>query len=348
MQNLNPFSDIPSIMRAKEIIEFAHNRSNKVSMKSSLRIPRVERSRIREITKLQEFTKEVKRKLQESVENFPSLDRLHPFYQEMTDVLIGTDRLKQALGAVYNCIEPIDQITRKHLEALKLSDDYLQFKRTRSAAKGRIASVVRGTASHLDLMIEAKTVLSRLPGITPDSPTIVCAGYPNVGKSTLVRRVSTAQPEIAYYPFTTKDVIVGHLTIGDETIQVVDTPGILDRPMSQRNEIERKAIAALRYLGHVIIFMLDASETCGWNIDEQFNLYSEVRRTFPLTPTLVVFNKVDITPADRLSAAKSRIQGTRDIVASTGEGVPELMQAAIEETMLSSPKSPPGSLTPSH
>ncbi len=336
MQWLNPFTKVPTILTAEETIDFAQKKSTRISMKSSLRLKRVERTRIREITRLQEFTKHIKTKLKLAVEGFPSVDHLHPFYYELTEILVGIDRLKQALGAVYNCIPPIDDITNNHLEALKLAEDFRQMKKTRRAAKGRISSVVRATAANLDFIIEAKKTMSRLPGVTPDSPTIVCAGFPNVGKSTLVRAVSTAEPEIAHYPFTTKKVIIGHLSIANQNVQIIDTPGILDRPMSERNEIEKQAIAALKYLAHVIIFMVDPSEACGWGLDDQFNLYDEVRRMFPLNPLLVVFNKIDITPPEQLEKARTRVPGAREIIATEGKGVHELIAQALEEVDLAS------------
>jgi nucleolar GTP-binding protein len=297
---------------------------------------KVERTRIREIARLQEFAKHVKAKLRDAVEKFPSLDRLHPFYLELTEILVGRDQLKKSLGAVYNCIPLIDKIVDNHLQALKLATDYKQMKKSRSAAKGRISSIIRGTAKNLEFIIEAKITMSRLPGVKPDSPTIVCAGFPNVGKSTLVKAVSTAEPEIAYYPFTTRKVIVGRLTVDNHRVQIVDTPGILDRPMSKRNKIEREAIAALKYLANVIIFLIDPSEACGWSLEEQFNLYDEVHRMFPVNPLLVVFNKVDITPPDRLEIAKARMPDAHEIIAIEGHGVTELMKIALEEVDLSS------------
>ncbi|MHA1961745.1 MAG: NOG1 family protein [Candidatus Thorarchaeota archaeon] len=336
MRRLNPFSNIPTMLRAEEIIEFAHNKSTRISMKSSLRLKRLERSRIREISRLQEFTKSVKIKLRGIVGDFPSIGRLHPFYLELTEILIGTDKLKQALGAVNNCVPPIDDITNKHLMALKLADDFHQMKRTRRAAKGRISSILRATAKNIDFIIEAKKTMAELPGVVPNSPTIVCAGFPNVGKSTLVKAVSTAEPEIAYYPFTTKRVIVGHLTVEDHRVQIVDTPGILDRPMSERNEIERQAIAALKYLAHVIIFMIDPSEACGWTLEQQINLYNEVRRMFVLNPILVVLNKVDITPPEQLELARNRMPGAHEMIAVEGVGVYELMEQAVDAVDLTS------------
>jgi nucleolar GTP-binding protein len=321
-------------MTAEEIIEFAHNRSTRISMKSSLRMKRVERTRIREITRLQEFSKQIKTKIREAVEKFPSVERLHPFYIEISEVLVGNDQLKQSLGAIYNCIPPIDDITDKHIQAIKLADDFKQMKKSRRAAKGRISSIMRATSKNIDFIIEAKKTLAKLPGIIPNSPTIVCAGFPNVGKSTLVKAVSTAEPEIAYYPFTTRKVIVGHLKIDNHSVQIVDTPGILDRPMAQRNEIEREAIAALKYLAHVIIFMIDPSEACGWTFEEQLNLLSEVQKMFAVNPLLIVINKVDITPPDKLEAARERLPNSHEIVAIEGVGVEKLMKDAVEEVDL--------------
>jgi nucleolar GTP-binding protein len=331
---LNPFKAVPTILTAEEIIDFAQNKSKHLSMKSSLAISKIERTRTREVGRLLEFSRQVQSKLREAVEQFPTLDRLHPFYLELTEILVGTDKLKQSLGAVYNCMAPIEEITRNHMEALKLSNDFKVMKHTRSAAKGRISSIVRATAKNLDFIIEAKITLSKLPGIIPNSPTIVCAGFPNVGKSTLVRQVSTAEPEIAYYPFTTKKVIIGHLKVEDHRVQIVDTPGVLDRPMSKRNDIERQAITALKYLAHVIVFMVDPSEACGWSIEEQLNLLNEVKRMFPLIPLLVAVNKVDITPPDNLEAIRKRLPGAYEIVATMGTGVEKLLKDAVDEVDL--------------
>ncbi|MHA2235630.1 MAG: NOG1 family protein [Candidatus Thorarchaeota archaeon] len=334
MRKLNPFANIPTIMTAEEIIEFAHNRSTRISMKSSLRMKRKERTRIREITRLQEFSKQIKTKITEAVAQFPSVDRLHPFYIEISEVLVGNDKLKQSLGAVFNCIPPIDNITDNHIQAIKLADEFKQMKKSRRAAKGRISSILRATSKNIDFIIEAKKTLSRLPGIIPNSPTIVCAGFPNVGKSTLVKAVSTAEPEIAYYPFTTRKVIIGHLRVDNHSVQIVDTPGILDRPMAKRNEIEREAIAALKYLAHVVIFMIDPSEACGWTFEEQLNLLTEVQKMFAVNPLLIVINKVDITPPEKLKLAREKLPDCHEIIAIEGVGVEKLMRDAVEEVDL--------------
>jgi nucleolar GTP-binding protein len=162
----------------------------------------------------------------------------------------------------------------------------------RKEAFGRMASVISSIKKDLLYLNEARNKLRKLPDVR-EEPTIVVAGYPNVGKSSFVAAVTDARPEVASYPFTTKGVTIGHFMRGYNRYQVIDTPGLLDRPMSDRNEVEMQAITALKYLDAVVIFILDPSETCGYEISQQVKLLDDVRDNFGL-PVLVAANKSDL------------------------------------------------------
>ena len=95
------------------------------------------------------------------------------------------------------------------------------------------------------------------------------AGSPNVGKSALITSLSSGEPEIAAYPFTTKQLHLGHFMNRRRKYQMVDTPGLLDRPMHKRNDIEMQAISALENLGSLVLFLIDESENCGMTITER-------------------------------------------------------------------------------
>ena len=73
-----------------------------------------------------------------------------------------------------------------------------------------------------------------------------------------------------------------------EEIQMVDTPGLLDRPLYERNDIELQAILALNYLANLILFIIDASEFCGYTIDEQINLFKEIRELFEIEVIFII------------------------------------------------------------
>ena len=122
-----------------------------------------------------------------------------------------------------------------------------------------MASVVHQVGDDLLFLNEARNILRKLPHVSEDEFTVVVAGFPNVGKSSFIRLVSTAEPEIAAYPFTTKGIIVGHRDIGGrERIQFIDTPGLLERPAEERNPIERQAVSAIINTADLVIFILDA------------------------------------------------------------------------------------------
>jgi|GEM_PF-3444684 Predicted GTPase len=87
---------------------------------------------------------------------------------------------------------------------------------------------------------QVRDQLKTLPDIRPDESAIVVAGYPNVGKSSFVNYLTNARNEIEYYPFTTKAVQVGHFEHNHIHYQIVDTPGVLDRPDEERNGIESR------------------------------------------------------------------------------------------------------------
>ena len=75
---------------------------------------------------------------------------------------------------------------------------------------GRISSVIKQIEKVLQFVSDAQRILKDFPEIL-DVPTVVIAGYPNVGKSSLLRKLSSAKPKVAQYPFTTQEVHVGHI-----------------------------------------------------------------------------------------------------------------------------------------
>jgi nucleolar GTP-binding protein len=85
----------------------------------------------------------------------------------------------------------------------------------------------------------------------PEQPIIgvvAVVGYPNVGKSSFMNKVTRADVDVQPYAFTTKSLLVGHADHRYLRWQVLDTPGILDRPLEERNTIEMQAVTALAHL----------------------------------------------------------------------------------------------------
>lgn len=61
---------------------------------------------------------------------------------------------------------------------------------------------------------------------------------------------------------------------------MIDTPGILDHPLDQRNIIEMQAVTALAHLRAAILYILDPSGQCGHSLEEQIALFNSIRPLF--------------------------------------------------------------------
>lgn len=75
--------------------------------------------------------------------------------------------------------------------------------------------------------------------------------------------------EVQPYAFTTKALYVGHTDYKYLRWQVIDTPGILDHPLEDRNVIEMQAVTALAHLRAAVLYMMDLSEQCDQTLEDQ-------------------------------------------------------------------------------
>jgi len=166
---------------------------------------------------------------------------VEPFYYELADAIVDVDRLRQALSQVMWASRQIEDLRDEYTTKIRNSDVDTARKH-RKQAFARMADVMDQIEDDLRYIGDSRDQLKVLPDIRPDEPAIVIAGYPNVGKSSFVNRVTRASNQIAEYPFTTKGVQIGHFERDHVRYQIVDTPGLLDRPEDERNDIERQAV----------------------------------------------------------------------------------------------------------
>jgi nucleolar GTP-binding protein len=301
------FEKIPTVPTADEILDRCFRRAA-----SKMRLKRNKDRANEEFVRA--TSQAIHHRLVSVMQSFPELNELPPFYRDVVDILWGIERVKKSLGAVGWAA----RWARTHGPGLayqtRRSDNPPVF---RKRAVARLSSVVHQIDDDLRFLNEMRNVLRKLPHVD-DEFTVVIAGYPNVGKSSFIRLVSSADPEIASYPFTTKGIIVGHRMVSDERMQFIDTPGLLDRPPEDRNPIERQALTAIINLADVVLLILDASEHCGYPIEEQIRLL-HVIETLVEVPLVVAVNKADLVYFD----------GYLNMSTENGEGVDEVLETLL-------------------
>ena len=161
-------------------------------------------------------------------------------------------------------------------------------------------------------------------------------GYPNAGKSTLLREISAARPKVAPYRFTTLHPVVGVMELpGYRHATIADIPGLIEgahRGLGLGHEFLRH-IARCR----ILMFVVDIAGSEGRNpVEDLQNLRREIDlydSTLSSRPWLVVANKMDLPNAnENLEVLRERFPkiSILPISAAKGEGIDALKEALSE------------------
>jgi GTPase len=167
-------------------------------------------------------------------------------------------------------------------------------------------------------------------------------GYPNVGKSTLISRISAARPKIADYPFTTLEPNLGVVAVGDAkdevSFVVADIPGLIEGAHTG-------AGLGTQFLRHIertrlLVHLVDVSDASGRpdvvkEVEVILDELSSFGAELETKPMLMVASKIDVANPEKL--AKLKRWSTRKklklypISAVTGEGIDKLKFAMAKE-----------------
>lgn len=239
-------------------------------------------------------------KLSTIIDDFPRLDDIHPFYGDLLNVLYDKDHYKLALGQINTARNLISKVGKDYIRLIKYGDSLYRCKTLKVAALGRMCTIMKRIGPSLAYLEQVRQHMARLPSIDPNTRTILICGYPNVGKSSFINKITRADVDVQPYAFTTKSLFVGHTDYKYLRYQVIDTPGILDHPLEDRNTIEMLSITALAHLKAAVLFFLDVSGSCGYTIAQQAALFHSIKPLFANKPLIVVCNKIDLQPLEGL------------------------------------------------
>lgn len=264
------------------------------------------------------------------VRRWPDLDAADPFYRDVGDAICrreletvdgaaGLDAVRRHLSEVGWAARKVDELADEYRSRIR-SVDGETARGLRKQAFARMASVVEEVAPDLVALNQARGVLRTLPEVRPEEPTIVVAGMPNVGKSSFVNSATRATIEIAEYPFTSRRPALGHVERDHVRYQLLDTPGLLDRPAAERNDVEVQAVSAIVHLADCVLVLLDASGTCGYPLDDQLELRDEVCAMVSV-PCITVCNKADLS---------TEVDAEHYMSLETGDNVDAVLSAAID------------------
>mmetsp|Transcript_51459 Transcript_51459/g.83449 ORF Transcript_51459/g.83449 Transcript_51459/m.83449 type:complete len:629 (-) Transcript_51459:95-1981(-) len=239
---------------------------------------------------------------------YPKLIKtLHPFERLSVELSLTHHFNKEGVpfGKILACLKAVR--LRVHEEGVMRSKACWQ------AERGRLATFIadEGIETMFDLITSyepifqqfsrAQKAILKAPCINLDKPTVVFVGAPNVGKSSLVRSISTGRPEVRDYVYTTKQLTIGHLwhfIAGTPLLihgQIVDSPGLKSVRGGNPNLMDQLTMGSMEHLPTGVVFVFDPYPyTHGiLDLDEQLKVRDELRARFPRRPWLDVVTKID-------------------------------------------------------
>ncbi|MHA2397507.1 MAG: NOG1 family protein [Promethearchaeota archaeon] len=310
----NPFNEFFHVPNSKELLDVAFKRAMKSSAQVSKNAPILIKAKRKESKRIKVAIEELIKRVQNIIKMVPIISELPDFYRELASILVDIDEFKLTLGKIHGILPILSNIERHHLRQLNKIEAPKEGDTLRRAAFGRISSVINKQNKNLEYLNKVRGDLRRIPSIDYTMPCVVVAGYPNVGKSSIVKNISTNKKiEVREYPFTTKKLIMGHIEIEGKfenfKIQIMDCPGILAL-RTKRNYIERQAILALRLISDLILFIFDPTPACGYTIDSQIELYKEVKHNFTKDGKIkivILFNKKDLASSSEIEYLEERL-----------------------------------------
>ena len=285
--------DLITVLTEEEVLDKGFSRAKKAAdrVDDPVKVFRVRK----QLTRMVQTAADVMSQYLEDTEKaWPSLDQMPLFDKAMVDACVGCDDYRHHLSMLGWGAKQMRKIAKQNAIKIIRSARFEVMHDARKEAYGRLSSIMRRVGPSLDWLHESRLILRKLPVMDQVCPTIVVCGAPNVGKSAFISSLSSGNMEVNHYPFTTKQLHVGHFKHRRVPHQMVDTPGLLDRPMDDRNAIEMQAIAAIEHVGALCIFLMDISESCGTSLEDQHNLLEEVKSLLPEIDMIVVVSKADL------------------------------------------------------
>lgn len=238
--------------------------------------------------------------LENILKSFPSIDQLPVFYLELIKSAIDYRDLKKSLGALNWAVKRISSLFSHYQTKIKRTKDLTAVNSYRREFYGRVSSVMKQIKTELKFLEQSRKIMRDFPTIKTSVFTAAIAGFPNVGKTTLLYKLSGSRPEIKSYAFTTKSLNVAYLRDKKRKIQLVDTPGTLNR-FDKMNKIEQQAYLAIKHCADLVVYVFDPTES--YPMEDQEKLYRTLCRAGK--DVYVYVSKSDIADASGLATRYS-------------------------------------------
>ncbi|KAL7094475.1 hypothetical protein ACP275_11G105700 [Erythranthe tilingii] len=293
LEGVGAFQKLPMVMPSVDILFSALKKARRVSATKGI-ANIAKRERNRGAKQLDALMKELAVPLRMYKENFPNKKTLHPYERSLIELTLGDGNYEEVLRRVDTLRKRVVSVGKEHASLCAKSLTKREAEERLDEGRKKIEEIFNSEGKAVDELMHIAKTLRAMPVVDLETPTLCLVGAPNVGKSSLVRLLSTGKPEICNYPFTTRGILMGHINLSFQNFQVTDTPGLLRRHDEDRNNLEKLTLAVLSHLPTAVLYVHDLTGECGTSPSDQYIIYKEIKERFGDHLWLDVVSKGDL------------------------------------------------------
>jgi nucleolar GTP-binding protein len=259
-------------------------------LRTTLKAEKLQKSSRIELARVDAVRRALQKQLMLINNSFPSIDTLPEFYQELIRSSLDYVSIKKSLGAVKWAVDKVGFFSVVYSKKMRGCKDITVINKMRREFYGRISSVLKQIKDSLIYLEYTRKTMKEFPSVKSGMFTVVIMGFPNVGKTTLLYKLTGSKPEIAPYAFTTKSLNIGYIKTDTQKVQFIDTPGSLNR-FEKMNSIEQQGMLAIKYCADMLVYVFDVTEP--FPLDDQEKLLKTVSKSYDKN-ILIYLSKSDI------------------------------------------------------
>jgi len=251
--------------------------------------------RVREfyIRKVKFFQHKCESKLFKILQDFPQINQIHPFFNDLLHILVDKNNYKLSLNKISKTKFFIKKFSKNYIKLLKYANSVYACKQLKKNVFGKICGNIRKIDNSLVFLEKIRICLKKLPSLNPYKRIVVLGGSPGTGKSSLLNKLTSSNIKIGNKDNESKGLRVGHFTNFFFKWQILDTIGINCEKITKYNSFEMQTINAYVHLNYNLIYLFNSSQN-NRNFFVEINTFLMHKKFFRNKQKILILGKIDI------------------------------------------------------